>query len=81
MIINAANWRMIMKYTCLNCGSSAYEASQLCNPTSEPLDANFCATAIDEVCEERRLDMHFACEACGGLSPDADHLCKPIKVR
>lgn len=70
-----------MKYTCLNCGSSAYEPSQLCNPTSDELDANFCATATDVVCDEKRIDMQYTCESCGGMSPDAEHLCKPIKVR
>ncbi|MBM9614260.1 hypothetical protein JWJ90_08150 [Desulfobulbus rhabdoformis] len=70
-----------MKYTCVNCGSRSYDASQLCNPTSEELDANFCATATDQVCEERRPDMQYSCEACGGMAPDAEHLCKPVKVR
>jgi hypothetical protein len=70
-----------MKYTCLNCGSSAYQASELCNPTSDQLDANFCATAIDEVCDQRRPDMHFTCRLCGGQSSDGEHLCKPIRIR
>lgn len=70
-----------MRYTCLNCGSSAHRASELCNPTSERLDANFCATATEAVCDDRRDEMHYTCSSCGGLSPDAEHLCKPIRIR
>ena len=69
-----------MKYTCLNCGSRAHDASRLCNPTSDELDANFCASATDEVCDERRIDMHYTCESCGGMSPDEKHLCNPVKI-
>ena len=70
-----------MRSTCLNCGSTAHRASELCNPTIDLLDANFCATATDEVCDERRGDMHFTCTSCGGMSPDAEHLCQPIRIR
>jgi hypothetical protein len=70
-----------MRYTCLNCGSTAHQASELCNPTSDQLDANFCATATEEVCDEHRGDMHFTCTSCGGMSPDAEHLCQPIRIR
>lgn len=70
-----------MRYTCLNCGSTAHRASELCNPTSEHLDANFCATAVDVVCDDHRDEMHFICSSCGGMAPDDEHLCTPMRIR
>lgn len=70
-----------MRYTCLNCGSSAHRASELCNPTSDILDANFCATATDVVCEEHRDEMQYTCTSCGGMAGDAEHLCMPVRIR
>ena len=69
-----------MKYTCMNCGSSSHDATDLCNPTNDSVEAKFCATSTDKVCEEKVPAMHFTCDSCGGMSPDAAHLCNPREL-
>lgn len=69
-----------MNYTCMNCGASAPTPSELCNPTSDTVEAKFCATSTDPVCDDQLSAMQYKCIACGGLSPDAEHLCNPRKI-
>lgn len=69
-----------MKYTCMNCGSSAHKPSELCNPSTEHIEGTFCATATDSVCDDRLSSMKFQCSSCGGLSPEAEHLCDPKEI-
>jgi hypothetical protein len=69
-----------MNFTCMNCGSTAENANELCNPANEDLAANFCATSTDQVCEGKLDAMEYTCGSCGGLSPDAEHLCDPKKI-
>jgi hypothetical protein len=53
---------------------------ELCNPSSETIEAKFCTASIDQVCEEKLTVMQYQCDACGGLSSDAEHLCNPKKI-
>lgn len=69
-----------MTFTCLNCGSTATNARELCNPSNDELVGTFCGTSTDKVCEEKVSSMEYRCDACGGLSPDAEHLCNPRKI-
>ncbi|MDR2550270.1 MAG: hypothetical protein LBD10_08755 [Desulfobulbus sp.] len=69
-----------MKYTCMNCGSTADQAHTLCNPSTDELTSTFCATSTGEICEEKVGGMEYTCGSCGGLSPDAEHLCSPKKI-
>lgn len=69
-----------MNYTCMNCGASAPTPGELCNPSSETVEATFCTTSTGPVCEEKLKSVHYTCASCGGLSPDAEHLCSPRKI-
>lgn len=69
-----------MSYTWMNCGASAPAPGELCNPSTDTVEAKFCATSTDQVCEEKLTTMQFKCDSCGGLSPDEEHLCSPRKI-
>ena len=70
-----------MAYTCQNCGVTADNYSDLCNPTSEKLDNRFCGASSVEICDGKLSSMKYSCDACGSVSADADRLCNPTEVR
>lgn len=69
-----------MNYVCMNCGVSAPTPGELCNPSSDTIEAMFCAASTDQVCEEKLTAMQYKCDSCGGLSPAAEHFCNPKKI-
>ena len=68
-------------FTCKTCGSSAKDASRLCDPDFTPTPKKFCGTSTHEICDGHKVAMKFTCDACGSLSARADNLCSPSKVR
>jgi hypothetical protein len=69
-----------MTYTCQNCGASADNSGNLCNPISEELSTKFCGVPAGKVCDGKRVAMKYACDACGSVSADAEHLCSPSPI-
>ncbi|WP_028318191.1 hypothetical protein [Desulfobulbus elongatus] len=69
-----------MSYTCMNCGSTADNSNELCNPANEEMGAVFCTTSTGQVCDEKLAAMEYTCGSCGGVSSDAEHLCNPRKI-
>lgn len=70
-----------MAYTCQNCGSSAEEPSNLCNPALEESGSKFCGAPASQVCNGKLGEMKYSCDACGSVSADADRLCSPSQIR
>ncbi|MDD2464368.1 MAG: hypothetical protein PHI97_10255 [Desulfobulbus sp.] len=68
-------------FTCTKCGSTATDASRLCNPDFEMVPKKFCGTSAMEVCEGQKGEMKFTCDACGSMSAQPDNLCSPSKLR
>lgn len=64
-------------FTCKNCGSTANDASRLCNPDFEVTPVKFCGSPSSEVCDGQKKAMKFSCDACGSLSASPDNLCSP----
>ena len=79
--IRYINRRHQMSYTCQNCGVTADNNSDLCNPTSEKLDTRFCGASSIQICDGKLPSMQYSCDACGSVSADAEHLCNPSKIR
>jgi DNA-directed RNA polymerase subunit RPC12/RpoP len=65
-----------MTYTCKNCGITADDSSNLCNPT-DVVEDNLCGIAVDKVCEDKMTTMKYSCAACGKFSADPELLCDP----
>ena len=70
-----------MTYTCQNCGSTADNSSNLCNPVTEELDVKFCGAPADQVCEGKLTAIKYVCGGCGSMSTDAAHLCDADLIR
>jgi len=70
-----------MAYTCQNCGVTADNHSDLCNPTGEKLDNRFCGASSIQICDGKLSSMQYSCDACGSVSADAEHLCNPSKLK
>lgn len=70
-----------MAYTCQNCGVTADNSSNLCNPSSDELDTRFCGASSIHVCESQLPSMQYTCDACGSVSADAEHLCNPSRIK
>ncbi len=70
-----------MAYTCQNCGVTTDNSSDLCNPTSEELDSNFCGIPATHVCDGQLSSMKYTCDSCGSVSADAEHLCNPSEIK
>ena len=68
-------------YTCQNCGASAEEISNLCNPTGEEFDEKFCGAPALQVCEDKMDSMKFSCDACGSVSAEETYLCNPSPIK
>lgn len=70
-----------MAYTCQNCGVTADNSNDLCNPGSEELDTRFCGATSVQICESKIPSMQYTCDACGSVSADAEHLCNPSRIK
>lgn len=69
-----------MNYTCQNCGSTADNFSDLCNPTTRELDSKFCGASQGEVCDGKIASVKYSCDTCGSVSVEADDLCNPNRI-
>jgi hypothetical protein len=70
-----------MNYTCQNCGATAKERRELCNPVNEIDLENLCAVTAEKVCSDKKDELKFSCEACGSVSASSENLCVPIEMR
>ena len=76
--------RIIMAYTCKNCGAVAEEPGHLCDPCGDAGKCSFCgAPQVDakHICKDKLAAMKYVCEGCGRVAMEEGHLCKasPIK--
>ena len=71
-----------MAYSCQNCGATADNSTNLCNPASDSAEpaSKFCGASPEQVCEEKLTAMKYACDNCGSVSADAEHLCSPSLI-
>lgn len=79
-IVTSMQRRPPMAYSCQNCGASAEESTQLCNPTNAELYNKFCGVPAGKVCNSKLAAMKYTCDACGSVSADPENLCSPSKI-
>ncbi len=75
--------RLMMAYTCKNCGAVANEPGHLCNPCGDKAKCSFCGapeTDHTHICKDKLTAMKYVCGGCGRVAMEQEHLCKPTPI-